>query len=65
MLFTLPVEIATASSCLVISRANLSRSVYFFLSTKLIGSSLGTGVEIKENSSLSKKVLNRSVQVNL
>ena len=65
MLFTLPVEIATASSCLVILRASLRRSVYFFLSTKLIGSSLGRGVEINSKSLLSKKISNRSVQVNL
>jgi len=64
-LFNLPVEIETASFCLVTFLADLSRSVYFFLSTKLIGSSLGRGVEIKSNSLLSKKISNRSVQVNL
>jgi|TARA_B110001452_G_C14814313_1_gene284212 hypothetical protein len=65
MLFTLPVEIAIASFCLVVLRADLSRSIYFFLSIKLIGSSLGSGVGIKSNSLLSKKISNLSIHVSL
>ena len=48
-----------------LTHQEIKRSEYFFLSSKLKGSSFGNGVWIISNSLLSKKVSNLSLQVNL